>query len=210
MGVTVVHEEYLTPYTLCWPEGVFPLGGDTLELGAVATVRRNWRGGELGTGSGALLLLLKRREPTITLTGVELDALSAQTAQENLSRNTLEGEILQADLRAAALPAGEFDLIVSNPPYFPLHSGPSGGFARSEENCTLEELCACARRLVRNGGRFALCHRPDRLADLICTLRAYDLEPKRMKLVSYSPSHPPSLLLLECVKQGRPGLEILP
>lgn len=210
MGVTAVHEEYLIPYTLCWPEGVFPLGSDTLELGAFATVRRNWRVCDLGTGSGALLLLLKRREPTITLTGVELDPRSVQTARENLFRNALEGEILQADLRSNPLSAGGFDLVVSNPPYFPLRSGPSGGLARSEETCTLEELCVCARRLVRSGGRFALCHRPERLADLICTLRAHDLEPKRMKLVSHSPSHPPSLLLLECVRQGRPGLEILP
>lgn len=210
MGVTAVHEEYLIPYTLRWPEGVFPLGSDALELGAFATVRRNWRVCDLGTGSGALLLLLKRREPTITLTGVELDPRSVQTARENLFHNALDGQIFQADLRAASLPAGGFDLIVSNPPYFPLRSGPSGGLARSEETCTLEELCVCARRLVRSGGRFALCHRPERLADLICTLRAHDLEPKRMKLVSHSPSHPPSLLLLECVRQGRPGLEILP
>lgn len=209
-GVTALHEEHLTPYTLCWPEGVFPLGSDTLALGEFATVRRNWRVCDLGTGSGALLLLLKRREITLSLTGVELEELSAQTARENLLRNGLAGEILHADLRTVPLPAGQFDLIISNPPYFPLHTGPSSGPARSEEECTLEELCACAARLVRNGGRFALCHRPERLADLMCSLRAYDLEPKRMKLISHAPGQPPFLVLLECVKQGRPGLDILP
>ena len=205
-----MHEEHLTPYTLRWPDGVFPLGGDTLALGEFATVRKNWRACDLGTGSGALLLLLKRREVTLSLTGVELDPLSASTAQRNLVENGLTGEILHADLRTAPLPAGQFDLVVSNPPYFPLHSGPSGGSARSEEECTLDELCACAARLVRNGGRFALCHRPERLTDLMCTLRAHDLEPKRMKLLAHSPAHAPSTVLLECVKQGRPGLEILP
>ena len=205
-----MHEEFLTPYTLRWPDGVFPLGGDTLALGEFATVRRNWRVCDLGTGSGALLLLLKRREESLSLTGVELDPLSASTAQSNLVENGLVGEILRADLRTAPLPAGQFDLVVSNPPYFSLPSGPSAGAARSEEQCTLKELCACAARLVRNGGRFALCHRPERLTDLMCALRAYDLEPKRMKLLSHSPAHAPSSVLLECVKQGRPGLEILP
>ena len=209
-GVTAVHEESLIPYTLRWPDGVFPLGGDTLELGAFATVRRNWRVCDLGTGSGALLLLLKRREESLRLTGVELDELSARIARENLDRNDLAGEILHADLRTVPLPAGQFDLVISNPPYFPLHTGPSGGPFRSEEGCRLEELCACAARLVRNGGRFALCHRPERLADLMCTLRVHDLEPKRMKLLSHSSGHPPFLVLLECVKQGRPGLELLP
>ena len=205
-----MHEELLTPYTLRWPEGVFPLGGDTLALGCFATVRKNWQVCDLGTGSGALLLLLKRREVTASLTGVELDPISVSTARSNLVENGLRGEIFHADLRTAPLPAGQFDLVISNPPYFPLSSGPSAGQARSEERCTLEELCACAARLVRNGGRFALCHRPERLADLICTLRAHQLEPKRMKLLSHSPAHAPSTVLLECVKQGRPGLEILP
>ena len=205
-----MHEELLTPYTLRWPDGVFPLGGDTLALGDFATVRRNWRVCDLGTGSGALLLLLKRREDSLSLSGVELDKLSAQTAKGNLEINNLPGSILQADLRTAPLPVGSFDLVISNPPYFAVNAGDSGGPARSEETCSLDELCACAARLTRNGGRFALCHRPERLADLMCTLRKHGLEPKRMKLVSHSPAHAPSLVLLECVRQGRPGLEILP
>lgn len=202
--------ETLTPYTLCWEEGVFPLGSDTLALGDFPTLRRGWRVCDLGCGSGALLLLLHRREPTISLTGVELDPLSAHWAKENLSRNGLPGEILQGDLRRCTLPAGGFDLVVSNPPYFPLHTGPGGGMARREESCTMEELAACAARLTRSGGRFALCHRPDRLAELMTCLRAHRLEPKRMALLAHSPCHPPFLVLLECVRQGSPGLEILP
>lgn len=205
-----MHEEFLTPYTLRWPDGVFPLGGDTLALGEFATVRKHWRVCDLGTGSGALLLLLKRRDPTLSLTGVELDELSARTAAENLSRNALDGTILHTDLRTAPLPAGQYDLVISNPPYFALHSGPSAGAARSEEECTLDQLCVCAARLVRNGGRFALCHRPERLTDLMCALRDHDLEPKRMKLIAHTPAHAPYLVLLECIKQGKPGLDILP
>lgn len=200
--------ERLGPYTLSWPEGVFPLGGDALALGEFASVKPGQRVCDLGTGSGALLLLLARREPGLSLTGVELDPLSARTARENLASNGLAGEVLCGDLRAVPLPAGRFDLVISNPPYFPVGSGKSGGPARSEERCALEELCAAASRLVRNGGRFALCHRPERLTDVLCALRARALEPKRLKLVSHGPGHPPSLLLVESVKQGRPGVTI--
>ena len=199
--------EQLGPYTLRWEEGVFPLGGDALALGAFSTVKPGWRVCDLGTGSGALLLLA-RRESGLSLTGVELDPLSARTARENLEVNRLPGEIVTGDLRTAPLPPGSFDLVISNPPYFPVGSGKSGGRARSEECCSLEELCAAAGRLTKNGGRFSLCHRPERLADVICALRAHGLEPKRLRLVSHSPDHPPSLLLLEAVKQGRPGLRI--
>ena len=202
--------ERLDPYTLSWEEGVFPLGGDALALGAFASVKPGWRVCDLGTGSGVLLLLLARRAENLSLTGIDIDPLSARIARDNLEANGLAGEIVAGDLRAVPLPAGGFDLVISNPPYFPVGSGLSGGPARSEEFCSLEELCAAAGRLVKNGGRFALCHRPERLADVLCALRIHHLEPKRLRLASHAPDHPPSLLLVEGVKQGRPGVAIEP
>ena len=105
--------EQLGPYTLSWPEGVFPLGGDALALGEFATVRPRWRVCDLGTGSGALLLMLARRAEGLSLTGVERDPLAARTARDNLAANGLPGEIALGDWREAPLPAGAFDLVVS-------------------------------------------------------------------------------------------------
>ena len=206
----MVKRERLGPYTLSWPEGVFPLGGDALALGAFSSVKPGWRVCDLGTGSGALLLLLARRAEGLDLTGIDLHPPSAAIARENLDANGLAGTVICGDLRTAPLPAGGFDLAVSNPPYFPVGSGRSGGPARSEEHCTLDELCSAAGRLVKNGGRFALCHRPERLADVICSLRAHGLDPKRLKLAAHGPGRPPSLLMVEAVKQGGPGLTIEP
>lgn len=203
-----MHIEYLDPYTLSWPVGVFPLGSDALALGEFATVRRGWRVCDLGTGSGALLLLLARRAPGLALSAVERDPLAAQTARDNLAQNGLTGTVVAGDLRDRLLPAGQFDLVVSNPPYFPVNAGGSSGPERSEAFCTLDQLCAAAGYLVKNGGRFALCHRPERLTDLLCSLRSHDLEPKRLTLLSHSPKHAPSLLLVEAVKQGRPGVQV--
>ena len=201
--------EQLGPYTLSWPEEVFPLGADALALGRFATLRPRWRVCDLGTGSGVLLLLLAGRESTLTLRGIDRDPLAAQTARDNLARNGLAGEILTGDIRENHFTTGSQDLVIANPPYFPLGNGTSGGPARCEEHCTLDELCAAAARLTRNGGRFALCHRPERLVDVVTSLRAHGLEPKRMKLISHGPGHPPSLLLVEAVRQGRPGLEFV-
>lgn len=108
------------------------------------------------------------------------------------------------------LPAGSFSLAVSNPPYFKAGSGGCGGPARMEGDCALEDWCAAAGRLLKNGGRFALVHRPERLCDLFAALRSAGLEPKRLRLLQHGPDCPPSAVLLEAVRQGRPGLEILP
>ncbi len=204
--------EQLGPYVYCQSEDCFPLGEDTLLLGAFATLRRGARVCDLGCGAGALPLLLLGREPTLAVTGVEQNGADAALARRNLEENGLAGTILTADLRRIReyLPAGGFDLAVSNPPYFRLGAGKRGGSARTEETCTLDELCAAAGFLVKNGGRFALVHRPERLADLIEALRRHGLEPKRMQLVQHGPDRPPSAVLLEAVRQGRPGLEVLP
>ena len=199
-------------YRFFFDDTLFQPGTDSFLLGAFPRLKPRLRVCDLGAGTGLLGLLLLAREPSLLVTNVELQSAAVELARRNAQLNELSVTCLQADLRdSAQLPqAGSFDLVISNPPYFPVSAGDSGGPARCEETCTLDELCACAARLVRNGGRFALCHRPERLADLMCTLRKYNMEPKRMKLLSHSPDHAPFLVLLECVRLGRPGLEIVP
>ena len=206
-----MNREQLGEFALTLTDGCFPLGSDSLALGSFATVKRGWQVCDLGCGGGTLLLLLARRERSLALTGVELDEHAARCAEDNLAVNDLRGDILAADLREkGVLPNEGFDLVVSNPPYFPTGAGKSGGSARSEETCSLDELCAAANRLLKTGGRFALVHRPERLTDLLTTLRAHKLEPKRLQFVSCTHDRPPSAVLLEAVKNGGAGLEVLP
>ena len=210
-GSTIEWVEHLGRYELFQSEDCFPLGSDTLALGRFATVRRRWQVCDLGCGSGALGLLLLEREPSLVLTGVERDPAAADVARRTFEVNGLAVKILTGDLRdREILPAGRFDLAVSNPPWYPQGAGTSGGPARCEEYCTLDELCAVARRIVRNGGRFALVHRPERLPDLFSALEGNGFAPKRMALVQHWTDTPPSAVLLEAVRQGRPGLEVLP
>lgn len=203
--------EQLGRYRLIQSDACFRLGGDTLDLSRFATLRRGWRVCDLGCGSGALGLLLLERDSSLDLTGVELDPAAAGLARRNFEINSLSAQVLTGDLRnTGALGPGRFDLAVSNPPWFPEGAGRSGGAARCEEQCTLTELCAAAGRLVKNGGRFALVHRPERLPNLFVSLRDGGFEPKRMQLIQHGPGSPPSAVLLEAVRQGRPGLEVLP
>ena len=165
-----------------------------------------------GLRAGALLLLLAAWVSPLALSGVEYCPEDAALARRNLSENGLEGAIYTGDLRAVCktLPAGGFSLAISNPPYFKAGSGGCGGPARMEGDCALEDWCAAAGRLLKNGGRFALVHRPERLCDLFAALRSAGLEPKRLRLLQHGLDCPPSAVLLEAVRQGRPGLEILP
>ena len=202
--------ERLGPFT--YRQGGFPLWQDTLLLGRFATLRRGGRVCDLGCGAGALPLLLLARESSLDLSGVELDGEAAALARRNLAENGLSGVIRTGDLRRVReqFPAGRFDLVVSNPPYFPAGSGESGGSARMELCCTLTQVCAAAAFLLKNGGRFALVHRPERLAGLMEALGQSGLEPKRLQMVQHDRDKPPSAVLVEAVRQGRPGLSVLP
>lgn len=201
--------EQLGPYQLEQRPGVFPLGSDALALGRFATVRKGWRVCDLGTGSGVLLLLLAAREPQLELFGLDQDQAAAALAQDNLRRNGLEGQIWTGSWSQVPFSPGSFDLVVSNPPYYAPGSGKDGGPARMERE-ELDTLCQAAARLLRNGGRFALSFPTQRMADLFEAMRRWDLEPKRLKLLSHTPTKPPYALLVEGVRQGKPGLQVLP
>lgn len=201
--------EQLGPYQLEQRTGVFPLGSDALALGRFATVRKGWRVCDLGTGSGVLLLLLAAREPQLELFGLDQDPTAAALAQDNLRHNGLEGQIWTGSWSQTPFPPGSFDLVVSNPPYYAPGSGKDGGPARMERE-ELDVLCRAAARLLRNGGRFALSFPTQRMVDLFETMRRWDLEPKRLKLLSHMPTKPPYALLVEGVRQGKPGLQVLP
>ena len=204
--------ERLGPYVYRQSDTCFPLGADSLRLAAFATVRRGDRVCDLGCGAGALLLLLAARESTLELSGVELSPEDGALARQNLAENGLTGTIYTGELGnvCKTLPAGGFSLAVSNPPYFAAGRGRPGGTARTEGESTLDGWCAAAGRLVRNGGRFALVHRPERLPALFSALEGNGFAPKRMALVQHRVDKPPSAVLVEAVRQGRPGLEVLP
>lgn len=204
-------QEYLGTYTLTQSQDCFKLGRDSVCLADFATLRRGWQVCDLGCGVGSLLLLLSQREETLDRTGIELDPKAADLARRNLEANGLSGVILEGDLRDKALVSGDrFHLVISNPPYFRAGSGKSGGMARMDDTCSVTDLCQAAGRLVRTGGRFALVYRPERLAELFAALQEAKLEPKRMQLLSYRPDKAPYAVLVEAVKEGGPGLDILP
>ena len=56
---------------------------------------------------------------------------------------------------------------------------------------------------LKDGGRFALCHRPERLAEVLAVLRANRLEPKRLAFVKNKADGAPWLFLVEAQKNRK-------
>ena len=196
----------------------FSLSTDSITLADFARVFSGARVCDLGCGCGALGLLLLAKCETLQVTGVEIQESAARCAAENAAQNGLsQFSVLHGDLREyrTLLPANGFDIVVSNPPYYPVSGGAAPeklplAIARSEVCCTLFDLCACAAWCLRFGGSFFLVHKPERLTDVLCALREAGIEPKRLRFVHNRAEYAPSLFLLEGCRGGKPGLTIEP
>ena len=70
---------------------------------------------DIGTGSGCIAVALKQRHPEWQVTGIDISAEAIEVAKENAVRNHVEVNFLQADIFSDF--NGDFDLVVSNPPY---------------------------------------------------------------------------------------------
>lgn len=204
---------------MCWSEAQFRLSTDSMLLADFCRLAPQSAVCDLGCGCGSLSLLLCGKYPLLRVTGVELQPQAAALAEENAAQDGLDGRfsVIRGDLREhrTLLAHGSFDAVVSNPPYYPVGSGkcaasPALAAARTELTCSLGELCTCAAWLLRSGGRFFLVHKPERLADLMVSLRENRLEPKRLRLVRHRAGGPVSLVLLEARLDGRPGLVFEP
>ena len=71
---------------------------------------------DVGTGTGAIALALADELPGARVTAIDVSADALALARENVARTGLDVELLEHDLRSG-LPAGPWDLVVSNPPY---------------------------------------------------------------------------------------------
>jgi tRNA1Val (adenine37-N6)-methyltransferase len=204
----------------------FRLGTDSVLLASFVMSGSGKRAGgrltsacDLGCGAGILSILLAWNTPSLTVDGIELQGEWADIARENvrLSRFDSRINIVNGDLRRHRdfLQAGDYDLVVSNPPYYAEGRGKSPeqdsrAAAREERTCTLGDVCAAASYLTRWGGRFALVHKPERLVEVICALRHNGFEPKRLRLVHYRAASAPNLFLIEGRRGGNPSLKIEP
>ena len=150
-----------------------------------------------------------------TGTGIQPD--SAEMARRSVRLNGLEERIriVQGDIREAdALFApASFGVVTCNPPYMIQSHGLQNSespkaIARHEVLCSFEDVARAAERLLKPGGHFYLVHRPFRLAEIMTTLREHGLEPKRMRLVYPYVDREPNMVLIDCVRGGRPRLAV--
>lgn len=205
--------EYLhNGFTLSLCEGAFPLSTDSIVLSGFVRLPRNAKVLDLGSGCGTLGLLLCAKDDACQVTGLEIDETAHLTALENARVNGAQSRLssICADLRTlhSFLTPGSFQVCVSNPPYFPAGQESANSKARHQLQCDSDDLFEAAAWALQYGGDFFLVHKPERLAELCACAVNHKLQPKRLLLLRHKPADPISLVLLQCRKGRKPGLNI--
>ncbi|MCF0246211.1 MAG: methyltransferase [Ileibacterium sp.] len=186
--------------------GHFCFNTDSVLLAQFASPKNNDRILEIGCNNAAILLWMDRFEIQ-ELHGVEILKEPARLAQYNLEvfgRHPFE--IFQTDIQN--LPAGNYDLVLSNPPFFPLEPGMDKSrlderqLGRFEANLNLDQLVFCASRQLKSNGRFVLVHRPDRLSEILSSFKKNHLALRRFAVAYDWRDQQPKSILLEGVKDG--------
>lgn len=137
------------------------VGTDGVLLGAWVEIIANGNMLDIGTGTGIIALMLAQRTPdTVAIDAIEIEKQDAEIAMSNILQSPWPQKIR---VHHSALqnfsPAKQYDLIVTNPPYF-VNSLQPQEKKRSDARHTVmlpfSDLLESSLRLLHPGGRLAL------------------------------------------------------
>lgn len=197
---------------------LFCFGCDAVELANFAAGQKGKTVCDLGAGNGIISVLLAGKFG-MRVTAVEIQAPCASLVKRNAELNNLTDLIESVNLPMQEYVQKNrgktFDFVVCNPPYRKTGSGERQLLqaverARHELDVTLSEVVFCAASLLSTGGKFFMIHQTQRLSEAICLCKAARLEAKVLQVLRPSENKPPHLFLLQCTKDGKEGLNVLP
>ncbi len=195
----------------------FCFGMDAVLLSGFAQVKCGERAIDLGTGNGIIPILLEAKTQGEHFTGLEIQPENVDMATRSVAYNKLENKIsiVQGDIKDASqmFGASSFHVVTTNPPYMTGSHGLTNpneakAIARHEILCTLEDVIRESAKLLMPKGRFYMVHRPFRLAEIMCSMCKYGIEPKRMKLVYPFVDKEPNMVLIEGLRGGNPRITV--
>lgn len=173
---------------------------------------------DLATGNAPIPMLLTYRTKA-KIYGIELQKEIYELAEKSIIENNMSEQIclLNVDIKDANKYLGyeQFDVVTCNPPYFKtsnkelLNSDMVKAIARHEIFLNLEDVCGIAFQCLKNKGIFAMVHRPERLLEILDTMRKYNIEPKKIQFVYPKIDKDANMVLIEGIKHGKSGVKLL-
>ena len=173
---------------------------------------------DLGTGNGPIPLFLTLKTKA-SIIGVEIQEEVANLAKRSVELNHFENqiEILNDDLKDIykKVGANSFDIVSSNPPYFPykddsmINKNDYLTIARHEVKVKLLDIITEAKKLLIDGGKFYIVHRVSRLTEVIRALEDNNFGIKKIQMIHPKQDGEAMMFLLEARKNKPSDLKII-
>ena len=197
----------------------FRFGMDAVILSDFARVRPREHVIDMGTGTGILPILMSAQRVDARFSAFEVQPQMADMASRSVQLNGLSEKIriYPMDMKDAAkqLGYGCAHLVVSNPPYGKQGSTLKNNtgsvtLARHEADTNIDQWVSACAAVLRNMGRLSMVFPAQRLLELTDAYRNHRIEPKRIRMVYAKADRAPYLVLLEGMKNAKPGLLWMP
>lgn len=196
----------------------FCFGIDAVILSDFAKdIRNNSKVLDLGAGTGIIGTLLCEKTKLSKIYGIEIQKDVCDMASRSIKLNNLEEkfEIINSNIKDLnnIFERESFDVVVSNPPYKKDNTGLKNEnekkvISRHEITATLEDFISISSKLLKDNGNIYMVHRPERLSDLFCLLKKYNIEPKKLRTVHSYVDSKPKLILVKGTKNANSFLNI--
>ena len=170
---------------------------------------------DIGCGNGIISILLSMRT-NAKIIGVEIQNESYLNSLESIKINNLNSQITvyNEDIKKfyKSLESDSFDVVVCNPPYFigdNVSKTISKKIARHSFYLDYNDVILISKKILKNNGIVAIVHRPENLMEILFTMRKNNIEPKKIRFVYPYKGKNANILLVEGMKNGKPGLKIM-
>jgi len=189
----------------------FRYGVDAVLLANFCKVKKGAEVIDFCTGTGVIPLILSGKSEANSITGIEIQDDFVEMANRSLEYNGLYSKLkfINKDLKDKEYLKGlnKVDVVTVNPPYKEENSGivnlnDKNAIARHEIMCTLEDVIVAIKAVLKDSGRMYMIHSTERLADILCLMRKYKVEPKRIRMVYPSTKKAPTMVLVEGQNNG--------
>lgn len=164
---------------------------DAVLLGGLAQGEKPQTILDIGTGTGVIALMLAQRYSESLISAVELDESAAKQAKNNFSESSFSDrlEIWEGAFQSFQ-PENKFDLVVSNPPYFPDHlksKDEKRSKALHTDALSFSDLVAKVSNILSPKGSFWVILPPRQMIDLLQISDKFGLFPSRKFLILDKP-----------------------
>lgn len=208
-------------YVIYQETEMFSFSTDSMLLASFATINKRTKNiVDFCSGNFPIPMYLTLRTDAV-IKGIEIQEEAIKLAKMSILENGLSNQIEPICDNVVNIHEkighSFADLVLCNPPFFKvseesnLNIREAVTIARHEVLINLEEVIREASIVLREGGYFAMVHRPERLCDILLLLKKYRLEPARLQFVYPKMGKEANHILIEARKgvNKNPNLKIL-